>query len=430
MLVATVPHLHVITLLVCVTLGVLGVAIALGPRDDGTSKSLRRSLLAATAIAIVLRAAFSLVQIGAVYDINSYAVIGGAVRHGVNVYSSVGAGHYNYPPVEMWWSALASTLFPGGPTDQFATLVKIPFWLADAAIVPTLAWLAPAGRQRQAAWLYALNPIAITVACLHGQFDALVVLPLLLAVGCLRKDQLARSALLFGVATAVKTWPLLVLPPILSVVSPRRWARYVALAAVPGGAVTLAYLAIQHDVGISDALNRVFGYVPPATQSFGITLSGSSAAVLGKLDLLIAVLVVGVAVLEYRRGRSLESRVALATLLIVALSPTVGNQYYVWPIAFLLVAGRMRVAAAYTMLVGPAVAYVALNVNAPPFVATPPLYARGLFVIATISLVGLAGVLLYELIATSRSASGSASRGRLQRATGQPLDEPQREAVS
>lgn len=429
MLMATIPNLHAITLLACVALGFLCVPIALRPRADCESNNLVRSILAATIVAVVLRGAFSVVQIGALYDINSYAVIGGAVRHGVNVYSSVGAGHYNYPPVEMWWSALASTLFPGGPTDQFATLVKIPFWLADAAIVPTLAWLAPAGRRSQAVWLYALNPIAITVACLHGQFDALVILPLLLAVGFLRKDQRGRSALLFGIATAVKTWPLLVLPAILSVIRPRRWPRYVALAAVPGGAVTLIYLAVHHDVSLNDALNRILGYVPPATQSFGITLSGRSTAVLGRLDLLIAVLVVGVAVLEYRRGRTLESRVALATLLVVALSPTVGNQYYVWPIAFLLVAGRMRVAAAYTMLVGPAVAYVALNVNAAPYVANPPPYARGLFVVATISLVGLVGGLLYELIATSRSAPGSGSRAQSQHAYGRPLNEPQREAV-
>ena len=97
---------------------------------------------------------------------------------------------YPYPPVWMWlemaaeWIARATGL-------SFAVLVKLPVLAAEIGIVILLARLAlrtggehegPMRAATAAAWIYALHPVAVLVSGVHGQFDSLPLLAVLLAI--------------------------------------------------------------------------------------------------------------------------------------------------------------------------------------------------------------------------------------------------------
>lgn len=392
--------MNVIAWCATAALGLVSLLLALRPIRDASQSHVVRAVALATGFGILLRAAFAAVQPGAVYDINSYAQIGALVRHGIDVYSPAGAPHYNYPPVELWWSAFASAVAPGGPTTAFAFLVKIPFWLCDAALIPLLAWASPVRLRTRTAWLYAVNPIAIIVASLHGQFEAAVIVPLLVAALLLRRGRRDLSAAAFGCACAVKTWPLFVLPAVLAFIRRRGWARYVVIAAVPGILATAAYWLVQPGFDLRAALGQVFGYLPATASYFGFTLDTSSRPVLAALNVAVLVLVVAVGVTGDRLHRPLLLRLGLGLFLLVALSPTAGNQYYQWPLPFLFAAGYLRAGALYTALVGPAVAYVALFVNTGPQAVSPA--GSVLFAVATLALLGGAG--LIALVAHERAS--------------------------
>src|SRR5262249_3848074 len=83
-------------------------------------------------------------------------------------------------------------------------------------------------------WAYALHPVAVLIAGFHGQFDAVALLALLLALHALPRGRCDASALALAAAIAVKPFPVLVLPFALAFLpSPGARVRYAALATVP-----------------------------------------------------------------------------------------------------------------------------------------------------------------------------------------------------
>ncbi len=402
MLVDTLPSAQPVVLAVCIALGAWSMRIEFRSNVSTTKRNAMRSIIIATVVAVSLRGMFSIVQTGAMHDIRSFALFGASMRSGTEIYGSAGLEPYNYPPVEIWWSALASFIAPGGATNAFAALVKLPFWLADAAIVPALAWVVPRHLRVRTAWLYAINPIAITVASLHGQFDGMVVLPLLLSLGMLEKGRHDRAAaLLFGLAVAFKTWPIVVLPAILVSMRAERGIRFLLRATVPVLVAALVYMLARPTVNVGFAIQLVLAYAPGTTLDFGLRLPSQWGPYLQWINIVVLVLIAASAVVAHRRAIPTAGRVATALFILIALSPTVADQYYVWPVAFLLAAGYLRVSSLYALLVGPAVAYRALYVNAPPFVHAPPVAIQVLFWLATIALIGLTVALLVRLIAPS-----------------------------
>ena len=165
---------------------------------------------------------------------------------------------YPYPPP--WAAVEAGALWlERGGIGSFAVNVKLPAVAADLAIVALLGRAAFLGLAPAAApWLYALHPVSILVTSAHGQFDAIPLAFLLLAVLLAERGRGTASALALGAGIATKSFPVLALP-FLASANERSWReslRYALLALAPGALLLLPFAASDFP-----ALRReLFGY--------------------------------------------------------------------------------------------------------------------------------------------------------------------------
>lgn len=158
---------------------------------------------------------------------------------------------YPYPPVWMWaeagsaWLARASGL-------SFALLVRLPVLAAELALVALIARRAG----RTAAWVYALHPVSLLVSACHGQFDAVAMLFVLLAVVAQRARRFDGAALSLALAIGLKSFPVLLLPVFLLATPARARLRWALLATAPVALSLVPF--VWHDAG---AVRReLFGY--------------------------------------------------------------------------------------------------------------------------------------------------------------------------
>jgi len=278
---------------------------------------------------------------------------------------------YPYPPP---WAALeagALWLARRG-VGSFAVNVKVPVVAADLLLVVLLAAAARAGRASPLApWLYALHPVSLLVGGVHGQFDAIPLLFLLLAVEALRRGSRDASALALAAAIAAKSFPVLALPFLAfeGRSSLRAAVRYAALALAPG-----ALLLLPFAIADAPALRReLFAYGGIADFGWTGVLRGASwlatgdlprsearfwpaAALASRLAFLAAWagLFLGVRTGRLRLG---AERAVLATLLAFsALYGLQSAQYLLWAVPLGLVrpgrAAALHAAAATAGLVG------------------------------------------------------------------------------
>lgn len=323
-----------------------------------------RHALAMFGVALVLRGVLSICLDGGIYDVfGCYRLVGDQLRQGADAFVEPALDRQNYFPLLIWWWAGATAIAPHGSPHLFATVVRLPFWITDAAIAPALLLVLRGPGRLRAAWLYAVNPVTMAVATLHGQADAMVVMPMVAAVA-LRRYHPSTSAMLYGLAVLIKPWPLFFLPALLRSPPGRGWPRYVALVAIPP-AVSLAAYASVHPHHITNGILRVLTY-SASPQGLGTAPVASVVASSGWL--LAGNVAAGMVVLclAWRSGRSRQipaEAVALGMLVLLTLSPTTGDQYLMWPIAFLLLAGRLRLAMAVTLGMLPATMFLDLVVS-------------------------------------------------------------------
>jgi hypothetical protein len=165
---------------------------------------------------------------------------------------------YPYPPVWVWFEA-GSEWLARHTGWSFAVLVKLPVLAADLAIVALLAAGGTrTGRGLVPAWLYALHPVSVLVGAFHGQFDAVALFFVLLAVFAFEAGRRDASALALGAAIAVKSFPVLLLPVFLLTpeLTVRVRMRFAALALLP-----VALLLVPYALADFGALRReLFGY--------------------------------------------------------------------------------------------------------------------------------------------------------------------------
>ena len=165
---------------------------------------------------------------------------------------------YPYPPVWVWVEA-GSEWLSRRTGASFAVLVKLPVLAADLAIVALLAaWGAGTGRGLLPAWLYALHPVSVLVGAFHGQFDAVALFFVLLAIVGFEAARRDLSGLALAAAVAVKSFPVLLLPVFLLMpgMTPRARLRFTALVVLP-----VALLLGPYALADFGALRReLFGY--------------------------------------------------------------------------------------------------------------------------------------------------------------------------
>ncbi len=172
------------------------------------------------------------------YDLQSYRLIGELTRQGKNIYPFPGNFHHPYFPVMLYVEALASFF------GQYQTIfLKIIFSLFDTGIIFLVYLLTPkipvlrngrgpssslfegVGRRKtryqgvkfsNLAFIYAINPISILITSFHGQFDAIPLFFLLLALYFFLRNKSSTLPYLFlSFAIAIKTWPILFSIPFL-----------------------------------------------------------------------------------------------------------------------------------------------------------------------------------------------------------------------
>jgi hypothetical protein len=290
-------------------------------------------------------------------------VVGNQLRLGGDIFTGAGNGLSNYPPLIYWQWASAAAMVPTGNPHLFAFIVRVPYWVCDAAMAPILLAVIKGQWRVRAAWIYALNPITIAVATLHGQFDVMPALALLLAVVWIGTRPRA-AAYALGVGVALKTWPGYFLPVFLGWLKRGRLPFFLRVAAVP--VFVFAVYAIFHPDHIVHGILAVLLYVPHR-QGFGTShffpASWGSAIVPFTNVLLLA----SVCWIAYQCSRRddvrLADAVALAIVLVLGLSASVSDQYLVWPFGLLLLAGRLRMAALLALILTPATLVIVLDIN-------------------------------------------------------------------
>jgi hypothetical protein len=202
----------------------------------------RRALLGPVLLALALRLVVVLATDRVVVDVQRYERV---ARHLLDVswnpYETQRL--YPYPPPWAAVEATAEWLARRG-VGSFPVNVKLPVLAADLLLVALLAAAARAGRASPLApWLYAVHPVSVLVGSAHGQFDAIPLLFLLLALEALAREKRDASALALSAAIATKSFPVLALP--FLAFEPRvSWpsaARYAALALAPGALLLLPF---------------------------------------------------------------------------------------------------------------------------------------------------------------------------------------------
>lgn len=384
-------------------LGLLGIAIAFAPepRERGPCGVVGRLLLVGLA-ALAVRAGVSLLFDGGYYDIFlAYRRLGNELRLGGDVYAPPFASLANYPPVIYWWWALAATIVPSGAPHLFAAVVRAPFWAVDAAIAPVLALLIRGRWRWRCAWLYALNPIAVAVPTLHGQFDSLPALCLLLAIAWIANHP-RRAAWLAGIGVAIKVWPAYFVPALLTGVRRSAWRGFIARVLLPAAAAFALY-SIIHPEHLLQGIGGVIIYAPHrqglgTSRFFPVTWGNPFT---WGADILIGALAIWVIVRCARRGVAVVDVTALAMLIVLGLAPAISDQYLMWPMAILLFGGHRRIVALLSAALTPAVLLIDISsATNGPTVSTAPL------LLATLATILAAAVLWRE--ATKHDPESSA----------------------
>lgn len=186
---------------------------------------------------------------------------------------------YAYPPIPL--ALMSATYFPaalGWVPYGWAgrVLIRLPFiaaTLGAAAVARRLILTAPradAGTPQKAdrlERLLLLNPLFIVIAAIWGQFEALILLFLMLMVAALRHAQFGRSGAWWALAVCVKIFPLY-LVPLLAVHLHRTGGRkalvrFGAVAAAIGAAVNLPFLLLAPK-GYLQQVFFMHGVRPPA----------------------------------------------------------------------------------------------------------------------------------------------------------------------
>lgn len=308
----------------------------------------------------LLRIVLAFTTDGQPYDISVLRGLRDALDSPLDVYETpIGPPPgiaWPYPPGFFGFAELASRAADATGL-AYTSLLRLPSIAADAAIALIL-W--HVRRSLAAVALVALGPAFLVISGYHGQIDNLAILPAVAAVAYWDRWPEDRRALyaglLIGAGCAVKTTPIFMVLALLPAVRSWREAGTLlgAAAAVPL-AILAPYLATSADE-VMDAL-RYRGF--PGTSGLSILLQPELAEQLTRAvtpsalvdflydqgQLIVGAVLVAVAAATARRPFDVAERASLLWLAFYAVSSVFFVQYLVWGLPFLLLAGRLRLAA-------------------------------------------------------------------------------------
>ncbi len=186
------------------------------------NKKEQHNLLIWLAIALILHLGFMVFPYAFWIDMGTFRAWAiGLVEHGLpNFYSSMWS---DYPPGYMyvlWLTGKFYALFDPylQHTNQtlLITLVKLPPAIADIGSA-LMIWLilkplVPAAIARNAALIYAFNPVTIFISAVWGQVDSVMVFLMLVVMWLLQQDKFAIAGIIGAVSVIVKPQGLFLAP--------------------------------------------------------------------------------------------------------------------------------------------------------------------------------------------------------------------------
>lgn len=279
-------------------------------------------------------------------DLGAWLEVGWRMGEGKNPY--LATRYFVWPPVwvQILYALHRISRFSGVPLEFVITGFLIA--VESVLIVALLALLHrvgyPRGRTLVLAGI-ALNPVCVILVCQHGNFDVLVALVVVLAVGALLRFQRSGAAvdwllacLWLGLAIALKSVPVLLVPLLLAGarrLAPRVLALGAALVAGPAAyglgvlealragdvRAVLEYRSVPGWFGATGWLHRI------GRDAWMLPYSRAS-------QLVLLVIAAGIGVLAWRgrlaAPRRLVAAGALILLAVPAIGPGYGPQYFYW----------------------------------------------------------------------------------------------------
>jgi hypothetical protein len=327
----------------------------------------RLSLWGILALGVLVSAVTAALTRGDPFDMESFRLVRDAMNRGaLNVYAHfahLGIVRWPYPPAFfpwIWASGRVAAL--GGPDFQF--MLRVPTILADAAIAWVVQdWLGRSGRSPRerllAAALVSLGPSFVVIAGYHGQFDAVAILPGVLAISLwMRLESPWRAlavGLLIGLGGALKTVPLLLVLAVLPSVRSRREAVLLLLATATPVVASFVPFALAGTLPTAHALS--YRGLPgvgdlsltaqPNLAELALGTGNPSASPLTRFlfnhgNLLVAGGLLLVVIVGARTRAPATQMAALLWLAVYAFGVNFFFQYLVWGLPFFLMAGYVR----------------------------------------------------------------------------------------
>jgi hypothetical protein len=236
---------------------------------------------------------------------------------------------------------------------SWLVIARIPAILSDLGVVVLVGVLADAagGRGALRRFQYACSPLPILVSSVHGQAEPFCFLFCLGAFAVILRAgpqisgrRAAVAGLLFGVAVAAQTWPVVFGPALLLALP--AWRRRAQFTAGAAAIVALLFVTLPVTVGTPVAkLAYIATQFVDTRPSFGnwgwsgvwLTVHPTKLPVwqdplwlnAGSIGTKLAIVGALLAVWWWRRGHPLDIATATTTTLL-ALTPSFGTQYLVW----------------------------------------------------------------------------------------------------
>jgi hypothetical protein len=230
---------------------------------------------------------------------------------------------------------------------------------ADAAIAVLLARPDP-----KRGLLYALAPVPILICAVHGQWDALFLCPLLLAVLIVDERPLAAGV---AIALSIVAKPIaLPLIPLFFVWRDRRHAARLAGGLAISAALFLLLLTVTGHPLTLEMLKGIVRYAGGGVQLFGLPYRPPRLWMLASVAVLIVL---------QERGRLARSESILIFFAVTLGLSGLSAQYLCWVVPFAILCRRFRFHALYTAAAG---AFLILYYQS-PFVNLPNIENLGTF---------------------------------------------------
>ena len=248
------------------------------------------------------------------YDQISYSIVAEIVERGGNVYAET--ARYNYSPL---WSFILVTLHQIPLPFHFS--VRAFLTVVDVAIAFLLFRIS---ERPAVAIVYLANPVTILLTGMHGQFENLAMLPLLVAVYLIeRKPRLSAIWLLGVLSMLLKHITLFFVLFLFFKAAPTK--RRAVLMMLAAGLVFLLSFLPYLPAGREGIIQNVFLYISRSSPEYGLASTPGWSAVP------FMALMAAFALIASRRLAARDGLLFMA-LAYLTFAPGVSEQVFILPL--------------------------------------------------------------------------------------------------